>query len=44
MEEEDSVVHLLASLPESFGILLTAQEAKTDVPKMDIVTERLFQK
>ena len=42
IEEEDRVVHLLASLPESFGMLVTALEANTDVPKMDIVTERLL--
>ena len=42
VEEEDRVVHLLASLPESFGMLVTALEANTDVPKMDIVTECLL--
>ena len=42
VEEEDRVVHLLASLPESFGMLVTALEANTDVPKMDVVTERLL--
>jgi len=40
--EEGRVVHLLASLPESFIMLVTALEANTDVPKMDILTERLL--
>ena len=42
LTEEDKVVYLLASLPESFGVLVTALEASTDVPKMDVVTERLL--
>ena len=42
VKEEDHVVHLLASLPESFNMLVTALEANTEVPKMDIVTERLL--
>ena len=40
--EEDRVVHLLASLPESFNVLVTALEANPEVPKMDIVVERLL--
>ena len=40
--EEDRVVYLLASLPESFNTLVTALEVNKDVPKMEIVTERLF--
>ena len=40
--EEDRVVHLLASLPESYDILGTALEASVEVPKMEIVTERLL--
>ena len=42
MQEEDRVVHLLASLPESFNMLVTALEANPDVPKIDVVTERLL--
>ena len=42
MEDEDKVVTLLASLPESFDMLVTALEANTDVPEMEVVTERLF--
>ena len=40
--EEDRVVHLLASLPDSFNTLVTALEANEDVPKMEVVTERLL--
>ena len=40
--EEDRVVHLLASLPESFNMLVTALEANADIPRMDVVTERLL--
>ena len=39
--DEDRVVHLLASLPESFNMLVTALE---EVPKMEVVTERLLHK
>ena len=42
MKEEDQVVHLLASLPESFSVLVTALESSADVPKMEVVTERLI--
>ena len=37
--EEDRVVHLLASLPDSFNILVTALEANPEVPKMENVTK-----
>ena len=40
--EEDRVVHLLASVPDSYNMLVTALEANEDVPKMEIVTERLL--
>ena len=40
--EEDRVVQLLASLPDSFKMLVTALEANPEVPKMEIVTERLL--
>ena len=41
--EEDQVVHLLASLPDSYDMLVTALEANSEaVPKMEIVTERLL--
>ena len=42
VEEEDRVVHLLASLPPSYDMLVTAFEACPEVPKMETVTERLI--
>jgi len=42
MSEEDRVICLLASLPESFDVLITALEASVDVPRMDVVMERLL--
>ena len=42
IEEEDRVVYLLASLPDSFNTLVTALEANEDVPKMEVVTEWLL--
>ena len=42
LEEEYQVVYLLASLPESLDMLVTALEVNADVPKMDIVRERLL--
>lgn len=35
-------LYLLASLPDSFNMLVTALEAHTDVPDMKTVTERLL--
>ncbi len=40
--EEDKVVHILASLPESYNMLVVAFEACQDVPKLDTVIERLL--
>ena len=42
VEEEDRVVHMLASLPESFSMLVTALEASPEVPALELVTERLL--
>lgn len=43
--EEDRVVHLLASLPDSFNMLVTALEANLKtVPKMENVTEIVAQR
>ena len=42
MKEEDRVVHLLASLPEPYTMLVTTLKASSDVPKMEVVTERLL--
>ena len=41
--EDDRVVHLLASLPDSYNVLVTALEAQSEnVPKWELVTERLL--
>ena len=42
VSDKDRVVHLLASLPESFNMLVTALEANPEVPKMEVVTEHLL--
>ncbi|KAK4327560.1 hypothetical protein Pmani_001967 [Petrolisthes manimaculis] len=42
MNEEDRVVHLLASLPESYDMLVTALEANSEIPKMEFVTEKIL--
>ena len=42
IEEEDRVVHLLASLPDSYNMLVTTLKARQDVPKWALVTERLL--
>ncbi len=43
VSEEDRTVHLLASLPESFNVLVTALEAQSEnVPKWAVVTERIL--
>ena len=42
VEEEDRVVHILASLPESFEMLVTALEANSEVPALEVVVERLL--
>ena len=44
ISEEDRVVYLLASLPESYNVLVTALEANSEVPKMEVVTEHEEQK
>ena len=44
ISEEDRVVHLLASLPDSYNMLVTALEANVEVPKIEVVTERLLHK
>ena len=35
-------MHLLASLPDSYNMLVTALEANVEVPKIEVVTERLL--
>ena len=42
ISDEDRVVYLLASLPESFDVLVTALEASSTVPQMETVIERLL--
>ena len=42
VSEEDRVVYLLASLPESYNVLVTALEANEDVPKLEVVTEPIL--
>ena len=42
VQEEDRVVYLLVSLPDSYSMLVTALEANADIPKLEVVTERLF--
>ena len=42
LDDESKVVHALASLPESYDMLVTALEAGSDVPKLEVVTERLL--
>ena len=42
LDDESKVVHLLASLPDAYDILVTALEASAEVPKLEVVTERLL--
>ena len=42
LDEENQVVHLLASLAEYYDMLVTALESSPEVPKLQIVTERLL--
>ncbi len=42
LTDEDKVIYLLASLPESYGVLVTKLESLPEVPKLAIVTERLL--
>ena len=42
ISEEDRVVHLLANLPDSFGVLVIALESNAKVPAMEVVIKRLL--
>ena len=44
ISEEDRVVYLLPSLPESYNVLVMALEASADVPTLAVVRERLLHK
>ena len=39
IDDEDRVIYLLASLPDSYEMLVTALEANTEVPNMETVIE-----
>ena len=41
VSEEDRVVFLLASLPESYNVLVTALESSAEVPRLEVVNELL---
>ena len=42
ISDKDRAVHLLANLPESFNVLVTALQANEVVRRMEVVTERLL--
>ena len=42
VKEEDRAVYLLASLPDSYSMLVTALEANAEVPKLKVVMERIL--
>ena len=42
VSEEDRVVYLLASLPESYNVLVTALKTSTEVPTLAVVREHLL--
>jgi Zinc knuckle. len=42
VDDEDKVVHLLASLPSEFAMLVTALEAHSEVPQWKVVMERIL--
>ena len=42
LDEKKQVVRRLASLPESYDMLVTALKASPDVPRLEVVTERLL--
>lgn len=39
VSEEDHVVYLLASLPDSYNTLVTVLQASKDIPKMKVTAE-----
>lgn len=42
ISDEDCVVHLLATFPGSYNVLVTALQGNEAVPRMEVVTERLL--
>ena len=42
ISKEDRVVYLLASLPDSYNVLVIALEASAEVPRLAVVRERLL--
>ena len=42
IQDEDRVIYLLASLSDSFSTLVTALEANEEVPKIEIVAEKIL--
>lgn len=44
ISKENQVVYFLASLPESYSVLVTALEASTEVPRLVVVREHLLHK
>ena len=44
VDDKDRVVYRLASLPESYEMLVAALEANTEVPSMETVIEQLLHK
>ena len=42
IDDEEKVIYLLASLPESFEMLVTALQSHSEVPRWEIVIERLL--
>jgi len=42
VSDEDRVVYLLASLPDSYNVLVTSLEANAEVPKLEVVIERIL--
>ena len=42
IQDEDRVAYLLASLPDSFDTLVTAFEVNEEVPKLEVVIERIL--
>ena len=42
VSEDDRMVCLLANLPESYSVLVTALEVNETVSKLEVVTERIL--